>query len=346
VAAVRRFNRFYTRLVGALDEGHLDSPFSLAEVRLLFELSQRDDPTASELAAELELDPGYLSRLLRRLQRRRLVSRSRSAHDARANHLALTPTGRAAFRGLDRRADAEVARLLASLDDRTQRRLLDSMSTIARVLGAHDVATTRPGPACVLRSPRAGDFGWIVQSHAEIYAREYGWNERFEALVARVVADFVDGFDPARERCWIAEKDGENVGSVMVARDAQRPGVAKLRLLLVHPSARGLGLGHRLVDECTRFARDAGYHTISLWTNRVLTTARRIYAKAGYEIVRTEKHDHFGVPLVAETWEMELSLPRRDGGSALGRATGQGIVAAVETRPTSPRASNRASRRW
>ncbi|HET9799719.1 MAG TPA: helix-turn-helix domain-containing GNAT family N-acetyltransferase [Gemmatimonadaceae bacterium] len=306
VAAVRRFNRFYTRLVGALDEGHLRSPFSLAEVRLLFELSQRDDPTASELAAELELDPGYLSRLLRRLQRRRLVSRSRSAHDARASHLALTPTGRAAFRGLDRRANAEVARLLASLDDRAQRRLLDSMATIARLLGARDAAEARPVPAYVLRPPRAGDFGWIVQSHGEIYAREYGWNERFEALVARVVADFVDGFDPAREGCWIAERDGENVGSVMVAKDAQRPGVAKLRLLLVHPSARGLGLGHRLVDECTRFARDAGYHTISLWTNRVLTAARRIYAEAGYEIVRTEKHDHFGVPLVAETWEMEL----------------------------------------
>jgi DNA-binding MarR family transcriptional regulator/ribosomal protein S18 acetylase RimI-like enzyme len=306
VAAVRRFNRFYTRFVGALDEGHLHSPFSLAVVRLLFELSQRDDPTASELAAELELDPGYLSRLLRRLQRRRLVPRSPSEHDARASHVALTPTGRTAFRGLDRRANAEVARLLASLDDGAQRRLLASMATIARLLGAHDAAEAHPGPAYVLRPPRAGDFGWNVQSHGEIYPREYGWNERFEALVARVVADFVDGFDPARECCWIAEKDGENVGSVMVAKDARRPGVAKLRLLLVHPSARGLGLGHRLVDECTRFARDAGYHTISLWTNRVLTAARRIYAEAGYEIVRTEKHDHFGVPLVAETWEMEL----------------------------------------
>jgi DNA-binding MarR family transcriptional regulator/GNAT superfamily N-acetyltransferase len=306
IAAIRRFNRFYTRLVGALDEGHLDSPFSLAEVRLLFELSRRDEPTASELAAELGLDPGYLSRLLRKLQRRRLVSRSRSVHDARTSHLGLTATGRTAFRGLDRRANAEVARLLGSLDDSAQRRLVDSMATIARLLGADDEPSVRRVPAYVLRPPRAGDFGWIVQSHGEVYAREYGWNERFEALVARVVADFVDGFDPARERCWIADRDGENVGSVMVTKDAQRPGVAKLRLLLVHPSARGLGLGHRLVDECTRFARDAGYHTISLWTNRVLTTARRIYAEAGYEIVRTEQHDHFGVPLTAETWEMEL----------------------------------------
>ncbi|HTK46558.1 MAG TPA: helix-turn-helix domain-containing GNAT family N-acetyltransferase [Gemmatimonadaceae bacterium] len=306
IAAIRRFNRFYTRLVGALDEGHLHSPFTLAEVRLLFELSRRESPTASELAADLGLDPGYLSRLLRTLQRRRLVSRSRSAHDARASHLTLTATGRAAFRGLDRRANAEVARLLASLDDRAQRRLVDAMATVARLLGAGDEPGAGAAPAYVLRPPRAGDFGWIVQSHGEIYAREYGWNDRFEALVARVVADFVDGFDPARERCWIAERDGENVGSVMVTKDPRRRGVAKLRLLLVHPSARGLGLGHRLVDECTRFARDAGYHTISLWTNRVLTAARRIYAEAGYEMVRTEKHDHFGVPLVAETWEMEL----------------------------------------
>jgi DNA-binding MarR family transcriptional regulator/GNAT superfamily N-acetyltransferase len=306
IAAVRRFNRFYTRLVGALDEGHLRSPFSLAEVRLLFELSRRDDPTASELAAELGLDPGYLSRLLRRLQRRRLVSRSRSPHDGRASHLGLTATGRTAFRGLDRRANAEVARLLGALDDRAQRRLVESMATIARLLGDDDAAGARSGPAWILRPPRAGDFGWIVQSHGEIYAREYGWNERFEALVARVVADFVDGFDPARERCWIAERDGENVGSVMVTKDPQRPGVARLRLLLVHPSARGIGLGHRLVDECTRFARDAGYRTISLWTNRVLSAARRIYAEAGYEMVRTEQHDDFGVPLTAETWEMTL----------------------------------------
>jgi GNAT superfamily N-acetyltransferase len=235
-----------------------------------------------------------------------VVSRSGSAHDARASHLTLTATGRAAFRGLDRRANAEVARLHASLDDRAQRRLVDAMATVARLLGAGDEPGAGAAPAYVLRPPRAGDFGWIVQSHGEIYAREYGWNERFEALVARVVADFVDGFDPARERCWIAERDGENVGSVMVTKDPRRRGVAKLRLLLVHPSARGLGLGHRLVDECTRFARDAGYHTISLSTNRVLTAARRIYAEAGYEMVRTEKHDHFGVPLVAETWVMEL----------------------------------------
>ena len=303
VAAIRRFNRFYTRLVGALDEGHLDSPFSLTEVRLLFELANRDAATAAALVAELGLDPGYVSRMLQRFQRRRLVSRRRSERDGRESLLTLTPAGRAAFGQLDRQANAAVAAVLGELDESAQRKLVASMATIARLLGEESETNE---PAYILRPPRAGDIGWVVLSHGELYAREYGWNQRFESLVARVAADFVDDFDPARERCWIAERHGENVGSVFVARDRERPGVAKLRLLLVHPSARGLGIGRRLVDECTRFARDSGYHTLSLWTNSVLTAARKIYADAGYTKVREEIHDSFGAPLTAETWEMRL----------------------------------------
>jgi DNA-binding MarR family transcriptional regulator/GNAT superfamily N-acetyltransferase len=306
VAAVRRFNRFYTRLVGALDEGgYLHSPFSLTEGRVLFELAHRDSPTASTLVNELGLDAGYVSRLLQRLQRRRLVRRTRSPHDGRESHIALTAAGRAAFRKLDRDADALVEQLLATLDEAGQRRLIDAIHTVSDLLGAHD-AEARSAPAYILRPPGAADYGWIIQSHGEVYAREYGWGPRFLSLVARVVADYVDGFDPALERCWIAERNGQNVGSVFVAKDPTRPGVAKLRMLLVLPSARGLGIGKRLVDECTRFAREAGYHTISLWTNSVLTTARQIYADAGYVLVREEIHDTFGQPLTAETWELAL----------------------------------------
>ena len=307
VATVRRFNRFYTRLVGALDEGgYLHSPFSLTEGRVLFELAHRDAPTASALVSELGLDAGYVSRLLQRLQRRRLVKRTRSPQDGRESHIALTTAGRAAFRKLDRDADALVEELLASLDDAGQRRLVESIRTIGDLLGAPEPGGSRAVPPYILRPPSAADYGWIIESHGEVYAREYGWGPRFLSLVARVVADYIDSFDPALERCWIAERDGANVGSVFVAKDPTRPGVAKLRMLLVLPSARGLGIGKRLVDECTRFAREAGYHTISLWTNSVLTAARQIYVDAGYVRVREEVHDTFGKPLTAETWELTL----------------------------------------
>ncbi|PYP80419.1 MAG: MarR family transcriptional regulator [Gemmatimonadetes bacterium] len=307
IAAIRRFNRFYTRLVGALDEGgYLHSPFSLTEGRVLFELAHRDAPTASMLAAELGLDAGYLSRLLQRLHRRRLVTRTRSPHDGRQSHLSLTAAGRAAFRKLDGDADALVEQLLATLDDTAQRRLIESIRTVSALLGDPAPDGPRAAPPYLLRPPGPADYGWIIQSHGDIYAREFGWGPRFLSLVARVIADYVDDFDPALERCWIAERDGQNVGSVFVAKDTTRPGVAKLRMLLVLPSARGLGIGKRLVDECTRFAREAGYHTLSLWTNSVLTTARQIYADAGYVLVRTEVHDTFGKPLTAETWELTL----------------------------------------
>jgi DNA-binding MarR family transcriptional regulator/N-acetylglutamate synthase-like GNAT family acetyltransferase len=305
VAAVRRFNRFYTRLIGVLDEGHLHTPFSLTEVRVLFELAHRDAPTATEIAGELGLDAGYLSRLLQRLQRRRLIARTRSAHDGRHSHISLTADGKKAFRNFDRLASADVERMLDTLDDADQRRLLDAMSTIGRLLGDPEAAADRE-PAYILRPPHAGDYGWIIQSHGELYAREYGWNAPFEALVARVVADYITKFEPAYERCWIAERRGENVGCVFVQKDREREGVAKLRMLLVHPSTRGLGIGRRLVDECTRFAREAGYHTISLWTHSALTAARKIYADVGYTMIREEVHDTFGKPLTSETWEMKL----------------------------------------
>ena len=307
VAAIRRFNRFYTRLVGALDEGgYLASPFTLTEGRVLFELAHRDAPTASTLVSELGLDAGYVSRLLQRLQRRRLVKRTRSPHDGRESHIALTAAGRAAFRKIDRDADALVEELLATLDEAGQRRLIDAISTITAVLGASHPDASRPTPAYIIRPPAAADYAWIIGSHGEVYAREYGWGPRFLSLVARVIADYVDNFDPALERCWIAERNGANVGSVFIARDKERPGVAKLRMLLVLPSARGLGIGKRLVEECTRFAREAGYHTLSLWTNSVLATARQIYADAGYTLVREEIHDTFGKRLTAETWELTL----------------------------------------
>jgi DNA-binding MarR family transcriptional regulator/GNAT superfamily N-acetyltransferase len=307
IAAIRRFNRFYTRLVGALDEGgYLHSPFPLTEGRVLFELAHREAPTASALVDELGLDAGYVSRLLQRLQRRRLVRRTRSPHDGRESHIALTAAGRAALRKLDRDADALVEELLATLDDVGQRRLIDAIGTISELLDATHRDASRSVPSYIIRPPTAADYGWIIQSHGEVYAREYGWGPRFLSLVARVVADYVDNFDPALERCWIAERNGATVGSVFVAKDSERPGVAKLRMLLVLPSARGLGIGKRLVDECMRFAREAGYHTLSLWTNSVLTTARQIYADAGYVLVREEIHDSFGKPLTAETWELTL----------------------------------------
>ncbi|HEU4631233.1 MAG TPA: helix-turn-helix domain-containing GNAT family N-acetyltransferase [Gemmatimonadaceae bacterium] len=317
IAAVRRFNRFYTRRVGALDAGHLHSPFSLTAVRVLYELAHWGDagdgaPTATDLVRLLGLDAGYLSRILRDFQRRGLVERTPSSRDGRQQHLRLTATGRATFADLDARACDDVAALLAPLGEEEQHRLVDALRTVETVLGAGDgggampAASVAGAPAYALRSPRAGDLGWVVARHGALYAAEYGWDERFEALVARIVADFVDHFEPARERCWIAERGGENAGSIFLVRHPEREGVAKLRLLLVEPSARGLGIGRRLVDECTRFARAAGYHTITLWTNSVLVSARRIYEAAGYRLVEESPHHSFGHDLVGQTWELAL----------------------------------------
>ena len=297
VAAIRRFNRFYTSKIGVLH--YLGSDFSLAEVRVLYELAHRAAaPTAAQLGKDLNLDAGYLSRLVNEFERRGLIARTRSASDGRRSHLALTTAGRAAFAPLGARSHDEMAALLAPLSDANQRRVIEAMETIEAVLGGDGP------PPFTLRPHRPGDMGWVVQRHGALYAREYGWDERFEALVASIVAKFIERFDPARERCWIAEKDGAPVGSVFLVKRSKT--VAQLRLLIVAPNARGLGIGARLVAECEAFARASGYRTITLWTNSVLTSARRIYEAAGYRLVDSKPHESFGHKLVGENWEKPL----------------------------------------
>lgn len=300
IDAIRRFNRFYTRRIGALGEGHLETPFSLTEARVLYELAHRETATATELGQELGLDAGYLSRILRGFQERGIIDRRPSDTDARQSRLSLAAAGRTAFAELDAAARRDVGAMLGALPDVEQDRLIAAMHTIERALGEAAAA----GEPFILRPPRPGDLGWVVQSHGELYAREYGWDVRFEGLIAEVIAGFVRTFDPARERCWIAERDGENVGSIFLVRGDDE--VAKLRLLLVDPRARGLGIGGRLVRECVDFAREKGYSKISLWTQENLTAARRIYEAEGFGIVHTEEHNSFGVPLKAEVWEREL----------------------------------------
>lgn len=300
VAAVRGFNRFYTRRIGVLGDRLLESPYSLSEMRVLYELAHRDQPTAAELGRDLGLDAGYLSRMLRRFEARKLIARARAAHDGRQAMLRLTPRGRAAFTPLDARARDEIAALLGRLPDTAQREVVAAMGTIER----HIAGTPGAAPALVLRAHQPGDMGWVVHRHGAIYAKEWGYNHEFEALVARIVADFLEQFDEQRERCWIAERDGEIVGSVFLVKKSKA--VAKLRLLLVEPSARGLGLGRRLVDECIRFARQAGYRKITLWTQSELEAARGVYQKAGFVCVEQHAHHSFGKDLVAETWDLDL----------------------------------------
>lgn len=299
VDAVRRFNRFYTRRVGALHEGLLGSDFPLPEARLLYELGQRVECTAAQLGRELELDAGYLSRLLQSLRRRGLVQATRSAKDARASVLSLSGKGRKAFSQLDASSRDEVAALLAGLPEQEQGRLVEAMSTVEALMDG-----VRPQAPVSLRAPRPGDFGWVVQAHGELYAREYGWDERFEGLVAQIVAKFIAHFDPEGERGWIADIDGERVGSVFVVRQSRS--VAKLRLLLLHPRARGQGLGRRLVEECIGFARGRGYRRLVLWTQSNLTAARNIYKACGFELRKREAHASFGVRLTGEYWELRL----------------------------------------
>jgi DNA-binding MarR family transcriptional regulator/N-acetylglutamate synthase-like GNAT family acetyltransferase len=301
IAAVRRFNRFYTRRICVLDEGHLHSGFSLAEVRVLYELANRSDPTATELGRDLALDAGYLSRMLRGFEQHGLMQRTASPADARQQLLRLTEEGRATFAELNERANAEIAALLETVSDADRRRLVDALGTVESLLGQR----AEPDPPYTLRPPRSGDYGWVVQRHGVLYAREFGWDERFEALIGEVIAGFVRNFDTAGERCWIAERCGQNVGCVFVVRKSAT--VAQLRLLLVEPSARGLGLGKRLVRECTNFAREKGYRSIVLWTNSVLETARHIYQAEGYRLTTEETHDSFGTELVGQYWELDLA---------------------------------------
>ncbi|MEO7113351.1 MAG: bifunctional helix-turn-helix transcriptional regulator/GNAT family N-acetyltransferase [Polyangiaceae bacterium] len=302
VDRVRRFNRFYTRLIGVLDEGHLQSAYSLADVRVLYELAHRSGATASEIGGELGLDAGYLSRILRSFEQRKLLRRIASKNDARQNHLRLTLEGRSLFATIDARARDAIIGLFAPLDDPSQRKIVDAMDVIKETFEG----TPRERAQVSLRTHRPGDMGAVIARQAILYATEYGWNEEYEALTARITADFLDDFDPTREICFIAEQEATMVGCVFLIRHPERESVAKLRLLYVEPQARGQGVGKRLVRECTTFARGAGYRTITLWTNDVLVSARRIYEAEGYRLVKEEKHRSFGKELVGQTWEMRL----------------------------------------
>jgi DNA-binding MarR family transcriptional regulator/N-acetylglutamate synthase-like GNAT family acetyltransferase len=299
VAAVRAFNRFYTGRIGVLGEGLLRTPHSLTEARVLYELGQRDALDVADLRRELAIDAGYLSRLLARLEDHRLVTRERSSSDARRQRVGLTDEGAAAAAELDRRSADEIAALLAGLGEERERRLVAAMGVIRDVL---DDAS--PPEAFVLRPPRPGDYGWIVHRHGVRYAEEYGWDETMEALVARIVADYVERADHRREAAWIAEIDGEPVGCVLCVRKTDA--VAQLRLLLVEPRARGRGVGARLIEECLRFGRRAGYEEITLWTNDVLHDARRLYERAGFVLVESGPHHSFGHDLIEQTWSRRL----------------------------------------
>ena len=305
VHAVRAFNRFYTQRIGVLQRRLLHSPYSLTEVRVLYELANGTDPTATELQNLLRLDPGYASRILRRFERGGLVSRERSKKDGRQSFLRLTARGRKAFSALNARQSSEVGEMLRSVPDNERERLIASMQTIQKVL---DGDAARTGKVS-LRTHGPGDMGWVMSRHGALYAGEYGLDQGFEALVGEIVVNFIRNFDSERERCWIAEIDGERVGSIFLVRDTDTD--AKLRLLLVEPSARGHGVGKLLVNECIDFARKAGYRKLTLWTNSVLDAARHIYELAGFELVKEEQHTSFGHKLTGQYWSLDLQSRRR-----------------------------------
>jgi DNA-binding MarR family transcriptional regulator/GNAT superfamily N-acetyltransferase len=298
IAAVRRFNRFYTQRIGLLQEGVYKSEFSLTQARVLYEIIRRDRPTAAEIAKDLGLDAGYLSRILRGFEARGYIVRQTSDRDGRQSLLSVTPRGRDSFAPIEAQTIEDVAALLRDREDSAQARLCEAMHMIESVLGPE------PRVPYVLRAPKPGDLGWIVSSHGIAYSREYGWNEQLEGITAQIAAAFWRKHDERRERCWIAERAGRNVGCVLLVADSDT--VARLRLLLVEPEARGLGIGSRLVDECIRFARDARYRRITLWTHGVLIGARRLYERAGFRLVASTTHDDFGPMLVSETWDLDL----------------------------------------
>jgi DNA-binding MarR family transcriptional regulator/GNAT superfamily N-acetyltransferase len=318
VSQVREFNRFYTNIIGVLDEGLVKTPYSLTEARVIFELAQRELTEVTALRRDLSLDAGYLSRILARFETDGLVDRAAHGVDARRQVIRLTAAGRAAFEQLDRRSAGQIEQLVGGLDEDGQRRLAGAMGTVRSLLSGPQPASSQPPPAQLahgaqvrLRAPGPGDYGWVVGRHGALYQREYGWDSTFEALVARVVADFGAVHDPARERAWIAElvgadgTPGERVGCIFCVRDTDE--VAKLRLLLVEPGTRGMGVGGRLVDACVDFARQAGYRRLVLWTNDVLVEARRLYQRAGFQLVSERPEPNFGQPLVSQDWALDLS---------------------------------------
>ena len=312
VSAVRRFNRFYTRQIGVLRKTYLGSPYSLAEMRVLYEIAQAGKPadkfggrTASDIGRTLDLDAGYLSRVLRNFEKSGLISRKPSADDARQSHLALTAKGAKTYGPYEKLSQDNVAAMLSPLKPGEQAKLTEAMATIESLLSAPPASKSLMAPSIVLRAPKHGDFGWIVSRHAQVYAEEYGWGDPFEGLCAQIVADFVNNYDPKMERCWIAQVNGENAGCVMLVKD-KAPGTARIRLLLVDPKGRGLGLGTRLTDECIKFARAAGYKKITLWTHSVLTAARHCYEKAGFTLTSSEPRHTWGKDVVAEFWDLTL----------------------------------------
>jgi DNA-binding MarR family transcriptional regulator/GNAT superfamily N-acetyltransferase len=300
IGAVRRFSRFYTREIGLLQASWLNAPYSLTQARILYELSRRERCTASDLASELGLDHGYLSRILGGFAKQKLISRERSKDDGRQVVLSLNAKGRKAFAPFDERSQRDAGALLEKLSSEDQERMVNAMTTIEALVGHNEKQTH----AYSLRAHRPGDMGWVVERHGVLYGAEYGWDAGIEALTAEIVANFLKNFDSAREHCWIAEIDGEPVGSVFIVKE--KDNVARLRLLIVDPKARGLGIGKRLVDDCIRFSREAGYKKITLWTHAVLKAARVIYQQAGFKLTEEWVHDDFGKPEPAETWELKL----------------------------------------
>jgi DNA-binding MarR family transcriptional regulator/GNAT superfamily N-acetyltransferase len=303
IAAFRRFTRMYTRYIGTLNEGLHRSPYPLPEARVIYELATRAAPQAKSIAADLGMDPGYLSRMLRKFEHAGLLKRKTAAHDARSAELVLTATGGAVFRRLNAASELQAQRILHALAPAAQKQLIDSMRTIEEVL----MNTGQQRPLILLRPHRVGDMGWIVHREGLGYAQQFGWDVTFEALVARITADFLSNFDAARERCWIAEVHGQNAGHIFLVKHPERPHTAKLRLLFVEPSARGLGLGEALVNECVQFARTVGYRQIILWTQSILRAAHHLYQKAGFRLVKEEPHHSFGQDLIGQEWELNFS---------------------------------------
>lgn len=300
VSALRAFNRFYTRKIGVLD-GMASSPFSLAEARVLYELAHHDRPTATDIRKELGLDAGYMSRILRDFERRKLVRREQSKTDERQRFLSLTKEGKKAFTPLEERSNRDVAAMLNALSPSERNQLVEAVERVRELLGERMESKT----PYLLRLHEPGDLGWIVHRQAILYAEEYGWDWTYEALAAEIVAQFIKNYDPKRERAWVAERDGKRVGAVLVAKESDE--IAKLRLLHVEREARGLGIGKRLVEECVRFARQAGYRRMMLWTQTILHAARGLYKQAGFQVVQEKRHHSFGKDLTAETWELNLT---------------------------------------
>jgi DNA-binding MarR family transcriptional regulator/GNAT superfamily N-acetyltransferase len=305
--AVRRFNRFYTRRIGVLEESLLGSGLTLSQARVVFELGRRGAWTAGGMVSELGLDAGYVSRLLASLEKRKLIARRPSEADGRQAIVTLTAAGSECYDELDARSQHDIAAMLAKLAPGDRQRLLSAMATVETLMGDAGAGADVPAPRVpyIIRPHRPGDIGWVISRHGALYAEEYGWDETFEGFVAEVAGGFLKGFDARRERCWIAEREGATVGAVFLVRGPDER-TAKLRMLYVEPAARGLGIGARLVEECRLFARTAGYTRIVLWTNSILTSARRIYEAAGYRLVKSEPHHSFGHDLVGETWELGL----------------------------------------